>query len=344
VDFVKKITYKDSGVNIEKGYETIKKIKKSVENTFNNNVLTELGAFAGLYRLDKIDNPVLVSGTDGVGTKLLIAKMMDKHNTIGQDLVAMCVNDILCSGAKPLFFLDYISSGTIDPNKVQDIVEGISVACKKAGLALIGGETAEMPGMYKVDEYDLAGFAVGIVDKEKIISGKNIKCGDVVIGLESSGPHSNGYSLIRKVFFDEFDYNIDDFVEELGANLGDALIEPTIIYTETITELIGRVKVKGIANITGGGFVENIPRILPKGLSARIIKDSWNIHEIFKLIQKLSNQTDEEMFNTLNMGIGMVIVIDSSEVEDAMKVIGKTGIKSYIIGEIINSDEGVILW
>lgn len=344
MDFVKKITYKDSGVNIEKGYETIKKIKKSVENTFNNNVLTELGAFAGLYRLDKIDNPVLVSGTDGVGTKLLIAKMMDKHNTIGQDLVAMCVNDILCSGAKPLFFLDYISSGTIDPNKVQDIVEGISVACKKAGLALIGGETAEMPGMYKVDEYDLAGFAVGIVDKEKIISGKNIKCGDVVIGLESSGPHSNGYSLIRKVFFDEFDYNIDDFVEELGANLGDALIEPTIIYTETITELIGRVKVKGIANITGGGFVENIPRILPKGLSARIIKDSWNIHEIFKLIQKLSNQTDEEMFNTLNMGIGMVIVIDSSEVEDAMKVIGKTGIKSYIIGEIINSDEGVILW
>lgn len=341
---MKKITYKDSGVNIEKGYETIKKIKKSVENTFNNNVLTELGSFAGLYKLDKIDNPVLVSGTDGVGTKLVIAKMMDKHNTIGQDLVAMCVNDILCSGAKPLFFLDYISSGTIDPNKVQDIVEGISVACKKARLALIGGETAEMPGMYKVDEYDLAGFAVGIVDKEKIISGKNIKSGDVVIGLESSGPHSNGYSLIRKVFFDEFDYKIDDFVEELGANLGDVLIEPTIIYTETITKLMDNIKVKGIANITGGGFIENIPRILPKGLSARIIKDSWNIHEIFKLIKKLSNQSNKEMFNTLNMGIGMVIVVDSSYVENAMKVIGKSGIKPYIIGEIINSDEGVILW
>lgn len=338
-----KITYKDAGVNIEKGYETVKKIKASVEKTFDKNVLTGLGSFAGLYKLDKIENPVLVTGTDGVGTKLLLAQMMDRHSTVGQDLVAMCVNDILCHGAKPLLFLDYVASGRVEPDKMGDIVEGIAKACQTAHLSLVGGETAEMPGMYGNGEYDLAGFVVGIVDQNKIINGKDIKPGDKIIGLASSGPHSNGYSLLRKVFFDANDYKPDDYIEELDDTIGNVLLEPTIIYTDVITKLMENVTIKGIANITGGGFIENIPRTLPDGVSAKIYKDSWEIQPVFKLTQKLSNLSDEEMFNTLNMGIGMVLVVDESDIENVMKIADQSGQEANMIGEIVLGDEGVIL-
>ncbi len=340
---MKKITYKDAGVNIEKGYETVKKIKESVEKTFDKNVLTGLGSFAGLYKLDKIDNPVLVTGTDGVGTKLLLAQMMDKHSTIGQDLVAMCVNDILCHGAKPLLFLDYVASGKVEPDKMAGIVDGIAKACQAAHLSLVGGETAEMPGMYGEGEYDLAGFVVGIVDQNKIINGKDIKPGDRIIGLASSGPHSNGYSLLRKVFFDANDYKADDYIEELDDTIGNVLLEPTIIYTDVITKLMENVTIKGIANITGGGFIENIPRTLPDGVSAKIYKDSWEIQPVFNLTQKLSNLSDEEMFNTLNMGIGMVLVVDEGDASNIIKISDELGQKANIIGEIVLGDEGVIL-
>lgn len=338
-----KITYKDSGVNIENGYETVKKIKSNVEKTFNSNVLTGLGSFAGMYKLDEVKNPVLVTGTDGVGTKLLLAQMMDKHDTIGQDLVAMCVNDILCHGAKPLFFLDYVASGKVDPDKISGIVNGIANACKTAGLALIGGETAEMPGMYSEEEYDLAGFVVGIVDQEKIINGKNIKPGDRVIGLASSGPHSNGYSLLRKIFFDANDYGVNDIIAPLDETIGEVLLKPTIIYTETIVELMKKVELKGVANITGGGFIENIPRTLPENLSAEIIMGSWDVQPVFELAQKLSQLEDEEIYNTLNMGIGMVLVVDSAQVEKTLEIIEETGEKGYLIGSIVEGDEGVIL-
>ncbi|MBN2259436.1 MAG: phosphoribosylformylglycinamidine cyclo-ligase [Clostridiales bacterium] len=337
------MTYEDSGVNIEKGYETVRKIKENVEKTFNKNVLTGLGSFAGLYKLDKIDNPVLVTGTDGVGTKLLVAQMMNQHATVGQDLVAMCVNDIICHGAKPLFFLDYVASGRIEPDKMAEIVGGMASACKTSNLALIGGETAEMPGMYANEEYDLAGFVVGIVDEKKIINGNQIKPGDKVIGLASSGPHSNGYSLLRKVFFDSFQYKPDDFIEELSDTIGNVLLRPTTIYTDAIQSLINSIDVKGIANITGGGFIENIPRTLPTGLSAKIIKNSWDIHPIFTLTQKLSKLSDVEMFNTLNMGIGMVVVVDKNDVENSMEILTKSNQKSFLIGEIVESDIGVIL-
>lgn len=338
-----KITYKDSGVNIENGYETVKKIKSNVEKTFNSNVLTGLGSFAGMYKLDEVKNPVLVTGTDGVGTKLLLAQMMDKHDTIGQDLVAMCVNDILCHGAKPLFFLDYVASGKVDPDKISGIVNGIANACKTAGLALIGGETAEMPGMYSEEEYDLAGFVVGIVDQEKIINGKNIKPGDRVIGLASSGPHSNGYSLLRKIFFDANDYGVNDIIAPLDEPIGEVLLKPTIIYTETIVELMKKVELKGVANITGGGFIENIPRTLPENLSAEIIMGSWDVQPVFELAQKLSQLEDEEIYNTLNMGIGMVLVVDPAQVEKTLETIEETGEKGYLIGSIVEGDEGVIL-
>ena len=338
-----KITYKDAGVNIEKGYETVKKIKASVEKTFDENVLTGLGSFAGLYKLDKIENPVLVTGTDGVGTKLLLAQMMNKHSTVGQDLVAMCVNDILCHGAKPLLFLDYVASGRVEPDKMAGIVEGIAKACQIAHLSLIGGETAEMPGMYGNGEYDLAGFVVGIVDQNKIINGKNIKPGDKIIGLASSGPHSNGYSFLRKVFFDVNKYEPDDYIEEIGDTIGNMLLMPTIIYTDVIMRLMENVTIKGIANITGGGFIENIPRTLPDGVSAEIYKNSWEIQPIFKLTQKLSNLSDEEMFNTLNMGIGMVLVVDENDVENVIEIAKESGQKANMIGEIVLGDEGVIL-
>ncbi|MCD6436068.1 MAG: phosphoribosylformylglycinamidine cyclo-ligase [Clostridiales bacterium] len=338
-----KITYKDAGVNIEKGYETVKKIKKSVEKTFDKNVLTGLGSFAGLYKLDKIENPVLVTGTDGVGTKLLLAQMMNRHSTVGQDLVAMCVNDILCHGAKPLLFLDYVASGKVEPDKMAGIVEGIAKACQMAHLSLVGGETAEMPGMYGNGEYDLAGFVVGIIDQNKIINGENIKPGDKIIGLASSGPHSNGYSFLRKVFFDVNKYKTDDYIDEFKDTIGNVLLTPTTIYTDVIMKLMGNITLKGIANITGGGFIENIPRTLPDGVSAKIYKDSWEIQPIFKLTQKLSNLSDEEMFNTLNMGIGMVLVVDESDVKDVIKIADELGQKANMIGEIVLGDEGVIL-
>ncbi len=339
-----KITYKDSGVNIESGYETVRKIKDKAAKTFTKNVLTGLGSFAGMYQLDPINNPVLVTGTDGVGTKLILAQMMDKHDTVGQDLVAMCVNDVLCHGAKPLFFLDYVASGKIVPDKMAEVVGGIADACLMAGLSLIGGETAEMPGMYSADEYDLAGFVVGIVDKEKIINGADIKPGDRVIGIAASGPHSNGFSLIRKVFFDAHGYAVTDVIPPMEKSIGDVLIEPTAIYTETIMGLMKSVEVKGIANITGGGFIENIPRTLPDGMSAKIYQDSWEIPPVFSVIQKLANLEDHEIYNTLNMGIGMVVVVKEANVVEAIQVIESTGHKAYEIGEIVSGDEGVILW
>lgn len=339
-----KITYQDSGVDIEKGYETVKKIKAEVEKTFDDNVLTGLGSFAGLYQLEPVANPVLVTGTDGVGTKLILAQMMDRHDTVGQDLVAMCVNDVLCHGAKPLFFLDYVASGRIEPDKIAEIVGGIARACQESGLSLIGGETAEMPGMYSDEEYDLAGFVVGIVDKEKLINGSGIEAGDRVIGIASSGPHSNGFSLLRKVFFDVHGYTPQDVIEPMTRPIGDVLLEPTALYTRAITALTGAVEVGGIANITGGGFIENIPRTLPSGLSAKIWKDSWPVPPVFGVTQKLAGLSDLEIYNTLNMGIGMVAVVKAQQAALAIETLASVGQAAYEIGEIVTGDEGVILW
>jgi phosphoribosylformylglycinamidine cyclo-ligase len=270
--------------------------------------------------------------------------MMDQHDTVGQDLVAMCVNDVLCHGAKPLFFLDYVASGIVEPDKIAEIVGGIADACKKSGLALIGGETAEMPGMYSKDEYDLAGFVVGIVDKSAIINGANIAVGDKIIGLASSGPHSNGYSLIRKVFFDANNYRPEDHIDRLGETLGEALLRPTTLYTQAIKQLITAVNVKGIANITGGGFIENIPRTLPDGMSAKIFKDSWTVQPVFEMIQELSGLDDTEIYNTLNMGIGMVVVVSEENQEKALSSLKEAGQEASVIGEVISGDAGVVLW
>ncbi|MCY6371786.1 phosphoribosylformylglycinamidine cyclo-ligase [Clostridium ganghwense] len=328
-------TYKEAGVNIEEGYSAVKLMKEHAAKTFNSGVLNNLGSFAGMYELPNYKNPVLVSGTDGIGTKLKIAFQMEKYDTVGIDCVAMCVNDILCHGAKPLFFLDYIACGKLNAKNAADLVKGISDGCLQAESALIGGETAEMPGFYKEGEYDVAGFCVGIVEKEEIIDGSDISAGDVLIGIESSGIHSNGYSLVRKLIT-----NLD---EELnGEKLGNILLAPTKIYVKTVLNLLKKYKIKGMAHITGGGFYENIPRMFKADFTAVINKGSFEVPAIFKYIMSLGVD-EEHMYNTFNMGIGYVLCVDKENSREIINEIEKMGNKAYEIGHIEAGGKGVCL-
>jgi len=336
------MNYKDAGVNIDEGNKLVEMIKPIAKQTLNEYVLEGIGGFAGLIEIKNYKNPVLISSTDGVGTKLKIAFMMDKHDTVGIDLVAMCVNDIIVTGAKPLFFLDYFATGKLKSETAVEVIKGIAEGCKIAGCALIGGETAELPGFYKEGEYDLAGFCVGIAEKEELIDTKLIKEGDAIIGLASSGIHSNGYSLVRKIFFEKNNFSVKDFIPELGINLGEALLTPTKIYVKSIEALKG-LKIKGMAHITGGGFIDNIPRILRKSIAAKINKGSWEIPAIFNLIQRLGDIEEREMYRTFNMGIGMVVIVDPSDVDKALEKLNGIGEKAYVIGEIVESEGGVIL-
>lgn len=335
-------TYKESGVDVEAGYEAVRLMRRHVRKTFRPEVLTDIGGFGGLFSLDlsRYKAPVLVSGTDGVGTKLKIAFLMDRHDTIGIDCVAMCVNDIICSGAEPLFFLDYIAIGKNKPEKVAEIVKGVADGCMMAGCSLIGGETAEMPGFYPTEEYDVAGFAVGIVDKNSIIDGNGIKEGDVLIGLASSGIHSNGYSLVRKVL-NPSPEKLSQYVGPLGSTLGEELLKPTKIYVKTILDLKDRFEIRGISHITGGGFIENIPRMVPDGLRVRINKGTWPVLPIFSLIQELGNVSEQDMFNTFNMGIGMVIAVDREIAGDVAEYLNRKNEGAYMIGELIKGEPGV---
>ena len=336
--------YKEAGVDVEAGYESVRLMKSHVQRTFRKEVLTDLGGFGGLFALnkDKYEEPVLVSGTDGVGTKLKLAFLQDKHDTIGIDAVAMCVNDIVCSGAEPLFFLDYIALGKNIPEKVADIVKGISEGCVQAGCSLVGGETAEMPGFYSEGEYDIAGFSVGIVDKKKIIDGKNIQTGDKLVGISSSGIHSNGYSLVRKLF-NLTEEKLQHNIEALGCSLGEELLRPTKIYVKAVQAVLEKYEVKGISHVTGGGFYENIPRMLPENMTAKIKKGSWDLLPIFKYIQELGNLEDTDMFSTFNMGIGMVFAVSPENAEGIVEVLKENGENAYIIGEVIEGDAGVEL-
>ncbi len=339
-----KITYRDSGVNIDEGNKAVDIIKEKVKSTYNKNVLGDLGSFSGLYSIKdclSMKEPVLLSSTDGVGTKLKIAQIMDRHDTVGIDLVAMCVNDLICQGAKPLFFLDYIATGNLNSNQVEDIVSGIVAGCKDCGCALVGGETAEMPGMYKSDEYDLAGFSVGICDKENIITGDNVKEGDVLIGISSSGIHSNGFSLIRKIFLDELNWTLDRYVDELGKTLGEELLTPTKIYVNTVIDLISKHDIKAIAHITGGGVIENITRVIPKNLGITINKNSWKELDIYALIKKLNLVDERELYRSFNMGIGLVIIVDKDDANEILECINQNE-DAYIIGEV-TTDSGVVL-
>ncbi len=329
-------TYRDAGVNIEAGYEAVERIKKHAVRTNRLGVFGQLGSFGGVFDLSalNLNEPVLVSGTDGVGTKLKLAFQMDKHDTIGIDCVAMCVNDIVVQGAEPLYFLDYIACGKAIPEKIEAVVKGIADGCEQAGCALIGGETAEMPGLYDVNEYDLAGFSVGACEKSELITGELIQENDVLIGLSSSGIHSNGYSLVRKIFFEDHQLSIDEKLPELEEALGTELITPTKIYVKPILEAMAKFKIKGMAHITGGGFIENIPRMLPSGLGAEIQLGTWPILPIFKTLKKYGEITQEEMFNTFNMGIGFVIAVDSSIVDAALDFFNTQGEQAYQIGKI----------
>ena len=335
-------SYKDAGVDVTAGYKSVELMKQFVKDTYSKDVISDLGGFGGLYALDTngINEPILVSGTDGVGTKLKLAFLMDKHDTIGQDCVAMCVNDIICCGAKPLFFLDYMALGKNVPEVVATIVKGVAKGCKMAGCSLVGGETAEMPGFYKEGEYDLAGFSVGVVDKNKIIDNNKIEIGDKVIGITSSGVHSNGFSLVRKVF-DINEDNIKKNYDELGMSIGESLLTPTKIYVKPVLELIKEVEVKGISHITGGGFYENMPRMLRDGVALNIYKNSYPVLPIFKLIQKEGNIPERDMYNTFNMGIGMAIIIKQDEENKAIKILEEQGEKAYIIGEVVKGNKEI---
>lgn len=338
------IDYKSAGVDVEAGYKAVELMKKHVKTTMREEVVTDLGGFGGLFSLAKntMEEPILVSGTDGVGTKLKIAFELDKHDTIGIDAVAMCVNDIICAGAEPLFFLDYIACGKNVPEKIATIVGGIADGCRQSGAALIGGETAEMPGFYPEEEYDLAGFAVGIVDKKDIIDGKDVKEGDMLIGLPSSGIHSNGYSLVRKLFEPSRD-KLTMSVAGLDATLGDALLEPTRIYVKAIKALKETLKIKAISHITGGGFYENIPRMLPNGTYAEIRLGSWPVLQIFNVMQELGDIKQDAMYNTFNMGIGMIVAVDADNADAAIKALEGIGEEAYIIGTVKKGSKGVKL-
>ena len=340
-----KITYQDAGVDVHRGYEAVSKMKEHVKSTFTDGVLTDIGSFGGSYSIAKymgMEEPVLVSGTDGVGTKLKLAFDLNKHDTIGIDCVAMCVNDILCSGAIPLFFLDYIATGRISPEQVAEIVKGIATGCKESLCALVGGETAEMPGFYKDGEYDVAGFAVGIVDKAKMIDGSKMKAGDVIIGLHSSGVHSNGYSLVRKII-DTYKLDLNAYCEELGETYGEAFLKPTKLYVKAVMAAKEAAEIKGIAHITGGGFIENVPRMLPEGVDARINLNAIDAPKVYTLLEKLSGLEINELYNTFNMGIGMMIVTAKEDADKVVEALCKVGEEATIIGEIVEGNKEVIL-
>ncbi|WP_455714813.1 phosphoribosylformylglycinamidine cyclo-ligase [Anaerosporobacter sp.] len=336
--------YKKAGVDIEAGYKAVELMKKHIGQTMRSEVLTNIGGFSGAFSLASfkdMEEPTLVSGTDGVGTKLKLAFILDKHDTIGIDCVAMCVNDIACAGGEPLFFLDYIACGKNEPEKIATIVSGVANGCVQSNAALIGGETAEMPGFYPVDEYDLAGFAVGIVDKKKLITGQNLKDGDVLIGIASSGIHSNGYSLVRKVFNMNRDA-LETYYESLGATLGETLLTPTKIYVKALRSLKdGGITVKACSHITGGGFYENIPRMLPEGVRAFVKKNSYEVPPIFDMLAKDGNIAEQMMYNTYNMGLGMMVAVDPTQVDEAIRLIEAAGEKAYVVGEVKSGDKGV---
>ncbi len=338
-------SYAAAGVDITAGYRAVELMKQHIAKTMTKGVCSDVGGFGGLFELDLegITKPILVSGTDGVGTKLKIAFLMDKHDTVGIDCVAMCVNDIICCGAKPLFFLDYIACGKNIPERIADIVKGVCDGCVQSGAALIGGETAEMPGFYPVDEYDLAGYCTGVVDKAKIIDNSKMKEGDVIIALPSSGVHSNGFSLVRKVF-DVENADIKTPLDELGGkSVGETLLTPTKIYVKPVLALLDKICAKGISHITGGGFYENIPRSIPDGLGAKIDKSAVKILPIFELIAKIGNISERDMFNTFNMGVGMSIVVAKEDADAALSILRENGEDAYVIGEIVKSDVKVIL-
>lgn len=338
--------YKNAGVDIEAGYKSVELMKKHVKGTMRPEVLGGLGGFSGAFSMaafKDMEKPTLVSGTDGVGTKLKLAFLMDKHNTVGIDCVAMCVNDIACAGGEPLFFLDYIACGKNFPEKIADIVGGVADGCKQAGAALIGGETAEMPGFYPEDEYDLAGFAVGVVDEKDLITGKDLKAGDVLIGMASSGVHSNGFSLVRKVF-EMTKESLDTYYDELGGTLGETLIAPTKIYVKALKSVKeSGVTIKACSHVTGGGFYENIPRMLPEGVKAVIKKDSYEVPAIFRLLAEKGGIEEEMMYNTYNMGIGMVLAVDPADAEKTMAAIKAAGETPYVIGSVEAGEKGVTL-
>jgi phosphoribosylformylglycinamidine cyclo-ligase len=333
------VTYEQAGVSVEAGYEAVRRMKAYAESTFDANVLQSLGSFGGMYALGE---QVLVSGTDGVGTKLKAAFALEKHDTVGIDCVAMCANDVICHGAKPLFFLDYIATGKLVPETAASIVKGVAAGCSCAGCALIGGETAEMPGFYPAGEYDLAGFCVGIVDKTKLIDNSRVRAGDAILALASSGIHSNGFSLVRKLIPME-KTKLDEYSAVLGKTLGEALLTPTMIYVKPVLALIDAVEVHSIAHITGGGFYENIPRSIPKGLTAKIQKSTVRVLPVFRLLQRLGELDEAHMFNTFNMGVGMTITLPQAQAEKAIAHLSASGVDAYIIGEVVSGDEGILL-
>lgn len=340
--------YKKAGVDIEAGYKSVELMKKHVMETMRPEVLGGIGGFSGAFSLEAIKNmehPVLLSGTDGVGTKLKLAFLLDRHNTVGIDCVAMCVNDVACAGGEPLFFLDYIACGRNFPEKIAEIVSGVAEGCKQSGAALVGGETAEMPGFYPEDEYDLAGFAVGVADKKDLIDGSDLKAGNVLIGMASSGIHSNGFSLVRKVFEKELNKEgLNTYYKELGKTLGEALIAPTKIYVKAMKAIKNAgVRVKACSHITGGGFYENVPRMLKEGTRAVIRKDSYEVPAIFRLLAKKGEIAEDMMYNTYNMGIGMIVAVDAADVQSAVEAIRAAGETPYVIGSIEEGEKGVIL-
>ncbi len=337
-------SYKKAGVDVTAGYKAVELMKSHIARTMTAGALSGIGGFGGLFELDTtgISKPVLVSGTDGVGTKIKLAFVMDKHDTVGIDCVAMCVNDIICCGAKPLFFLDYIACGKNYPEKIEKIVAGVAEGCVQAGCSLIGGETAEHPGLMPIDEYDLAGFSVGVVDKDKILRPDTQKAGDVLIAIKSSGVHSNGFSLVRSVF-DINQQNLNMHFDDLGTTLGECLLTPTRIYVKAVLSLLEQVNVKSISHITGGGFYENIPRALPKNLAAKIERDAVDVLPIFKLIARAGNIPERDMFNTFNMGVGMIVSVDKNDADKAVSVLKAAGEEAYVLGELVESEEGVII-
>lgn len=338
--------YKKSGVDIEAGYKSVELMKQYVKKTMRPEVLGGLGGFSGAFSMDKIktmDDPVLLSGTDGVGTKIKLAFLLDKHDTVGIDCVAMCINDVVCAGGEPLFFLDYIACGKNYPEKIAAIVKGVAEGCSQAGAALIGGETAEHPGLMPEDEYDLAGFAVGVVDKKELITGENIRPGDILIGIGSSGVHSNGFSLIRQVF-DMTKESLDTYYDELGETLGEALLKPTKIYVKALKSIKDSgITVKGCSHITGGGFYENIPRMLPEGVSAKIKKDSYPMPPVFTLLKQKGNLEEKVMYNTYNMGLGMVLTVDAKDADAVIGAVAAAGENAYVVGEVVSGSGEVIL-
>jgi phosphoribosylformylglycinamidine cyclo-ligase len=331
---LEKLSYKKAGVDISLGNRFVKQITPMVRKTFRSEVVSDLGGFSGLFRLKKYQDPLLVSGTDGVGTKLKIALMMNQHDTVGIDLVAMCVNDLIVTGAEPLFFLDYLASGKLELKRSVDILKGIIKGCQDAGCALIGGETAEMPSFYEKGEYDLAGFSVGVVEKKKLINGKKIRPGDAIVGFASTGLHSNGYSLARRIIFDQARLKLNNRMPELGEPLGKALIRPTRIYVKTVLQLMKRFTLKGMAHITGGGITENLPRVLPKNCQPVIYRKSWKIPPIFSLLQRAGRVDESEMYRDFNMGIGFILVVSESEAKRVISKANQLGEKAFLIGEI----------